>query len=134
MWSLLSSLALANPANTTVRVVDPYARATVTPSSAGFLVLNNTDTVAHAVVGAASPLVKTVEIHVMETGADGAMTMRPIPRIDLAPGASATLAPGGMHLMLIGVTAPLADGGKLPLTLTFEDGTTSALELPVRKP
>ena len=39
--------------------------------------------------------------------------------IPIPAGATVTLQPGGLHVMLIGLTAPLAQGGRVPLTLRF---------------
>ncbi|PKP62731.1 MAG: hypothetical protein CVT86_07040, partial [Alphaproteobacteria bacterium HGW-Alphaproteobacteria-8] len=50
---------------------------------------------------------------------------------DLAPGAPAVLAPGGLHVMLMGLTAPLAAGDALPLTLIFEKAGSVTLSAPV---
>lgn len=46
--------------------------------------------------------------------------VRPSCLVDLQPGEAAVLRPGGLHVMLIGLRAPLKEGEKFPLTLTFE--------------
>jgi periplasmic copper chaperone A len=52
---------------------------------------------------------------------NGVMKMRPLADgLTLPPGKSITLAPGGYHIMLMGLTAPLKSGEKVPVTLTFE--------------
>ena len=48
------------------------------------------------------------------------MRMRPLAGIALEPGKPVTLAPGGYHVMLMGLKAPLKQGDQFPLTLTFE--------------
>ena len=58
--------------------------------------------------------------------------MRPVDAIEIDPGAPVVLQPGGLHLMVIGLGEPLAEGATLPLTLTFERNGESALELPGR--
>lgn len=45
--------------------------------------------------------------------------MRPIPALDLKPGATVALTPGGYHVMSLGLKHPLKDGDSFPLTLTF---------------
>lgn len=50
----------------------------------------------------------------------GMMQMRPVDRIDIPAGQSVALKPGGYHIMLLDLQAPLETGGKLELTLTFE--------------
>ena len=48
------------------------------------------------------------------------MKMRPVGALELRPGAPTVLKPGGLHIMLMGVKAPLRQGETFPLTLTFE--------------
>lgn len=47
------------------------------------------------------------------------MKMRPVPSITIPPGQSVALKPHGYHLMLIGLKAPLKQGERLPVTMTF---------------
>ncbi|MBW8859702.1 MAG: copper chaperone PCu(A)C, partial [Caulobacter sp.] len=51
--------------------------------------------------------------------------------VTLAPGAKVAFAPGGYHLMLMGLTRAQAVGGKVPLTLVFADGRRVKIELSV---
>jgi periplasmic copper chaperone A len=52
---------------------------------------------------------------------NGVMTMRPIEGgLTIAPGGTAKLSPGGNHLMLVELDAPLRQGEQVPVTLTFE--------------
>ena len=52
---------------------------------------------------------------------DGSMGMSPVSEIPVAAGGSATLEPGGFHIMLIDLTEPLVVGQKIDLTLTFRN-------------
>ena len=54
----------------------------------------------------------------------GAMTMRPVAAIAIAADASTVLKPGGYHIMLIDLKAPLKAGESIPLILTFEKAGT----------
>ncbi len=64
---------------------------------------------------------------------DGVMTMRPIAKgVAIAPGKSVSFAPGGFHLMLMGLKAPLKQGDKVPLTLTFAKAGTVNIALDVQ--
>ncbi len=56
---------------------------------------------------------------------------RPVPAIDLPPGQTVTLAPGGLHLMLIGLTHELRQGERVPVTLTLERGGSLTVPLEV---
>lgn len=133
MFWLWLSFARGEPADHAVRVIDPYVRLSVSRTSAAYLVLENTDTVEHSLVGASTGVAKTVEIHTMEPGPRGVMQMRPVPRLSIAPGQSISLAPGGNHLMLIDLLGPLKEG-TVPIVLRFEDGASITVDAPVRRP
>ena len=62
------------------------------------------------------------------------MQMRPVEGgFTVAPNTYLELAPGGLHLMLIGLTAPLEAGNTLDLVLEFEHAGEVALTIPVRE-
>jgi copper(I)-binding protein len=48
------------------------------------------------------------------------MRMREVPSIEIPPGRTVTFGPGGLHLMMIGLTRPLRQGETVPVTLRFE--------------
>ena len=54
--------------------------------------------------------------------------MRRIDGVDVDPGATAVFAPGGLHIMLIKLKAPLKEGESFPLTLTFEKAGSMEVE------
>jgi copper(I)-binding protein len=83
-------------------------------------------------IAAASPAAQAVELH---TSLDqvGVMKMQRIETIPVAPDAPAELAPGGRHVMLIGLAAPLEEGMTVPLTLTFERAGEVTLDVAVAK-
>jgi len=64
---------------------------------------------------------KKVEIHEMAV-IDGVMTMRPVQQgLAIGAGQAVRFAPGGLHLMLVGLTAPLKQGDLIQLSLKFEN-------------
>ena len=76
---------------------------------------------ATALISASTPVAEVTEIHVMTT--DGKMMrMKKIDRLPIPTNGSATLQPGGNHLMLIGLKRDLAPGDSLALTLAFANG------------
>lgn len=81
-------------------------------------------------VKAASPVARVVELHFMRM-ADGMMEMRELEQIELPKGTPVSLEPGGMHVMLIGLKAPIKVGDKVPLTLTLKDAKGGGKTLPV---
>ncbi len=103
-----------------VAVTRPYARATAAGQSvgAGYLTLTNPGA-ADRLLSASAPVSQTVELHTMSM--DGTvMRMRQVDAIELPAGRTVELKPGGLHLMLMGLKAPLAAGSQFPLTLRFE--------------
>jgi copper(I)-binding protein len=102
-----------------VTVADAWARATVAGQTTAGAYATFTSASDAFLVGAASPFAERVEIHHMSLEG-GVMRMRPVERIELPARKAVRLAPGGLHLMLIGVSRPLRAGERLPLALTFE--------------
>lgn len=130
-----TALAEGNAAAAKITAEDPYVRLLPPqqPNTAAFVVLKNADRKDHKLVKAASNVARTVELH--EHAKDGGvMKMRPVKDITLKAGGAMALQPGGYHIMLIGLERPLRAEQKVPLTLTFEDGTTLVLDAPVRRP
>jgi len=83
-------------------------------------------------IAAETPVAAVTEIH-EHRHANGVMQMREIPGgLLLTAGSTVTMAPGGYHLMLIGLKSPLVEGSNIPIKLTFEKAGTIELEIPVR--
>lgn len=114
-----------------IHIGHPWARATApsAPNGAAYLSLNTTGP-ADALVSAASPVAKKVELHT-HLHENGVMKMRPVENIPVAPGAPAKLQPGGLHIMLLGLEKPLTAGTKFPLTLTFQQAGTITVDVQV---
>jgi copper(I)-binding protein len=68
-----------------------------------------------------------------EGGMSGAMTMRPINELALPAGETVQLKPGGYHIMLIDLVAPLEVGQTFDLTLSFGSGATKSVSVEVRE-
>lgn len=115
----LLALVIAGPALAQVTVKDAWVRATVTQQKAtgAFMQLQSASNA--RLVEARSPVAGVVEIHEMVM--DGStMRMRAVPGLDLPAGRSVELKPGGYHVMLMDLKAPIAAGQDVPLTLVFE--------------
>lgn len=102
------------------------------PNTGAFLSFHNPTEQHAALLSASSPAAKTVELHT-HVQEDGQFKMRQIDRIDVAPDQMVKLAPGGLHIMLIGLTGDLTEGDEVALTLSFEGGHTTELKVPVKK-
>ncbi|HYC02006.1 MAG TPA: copper chaperone PCu(A)C [Azospirillaceae bacterium] len=134
---LLAGLLAAGPAPAAdggLTVTQAWARPTTSTAKAGavFVTLTNKGA-ATVLVGAETPAAERVELHthVME----GAVArMRPVESIPVPAGGTATLAPGGDHLMLFGLRKGLAVGDRLPVTLRFQGGASVRTEAEVLAP
>jgi hypothetical protein len=94
-------------------------------------VIDNGGTAADALLTASTPLAAKVEIH--ETTTSGGMTgMHPVDRLEIPAGGTVRLEPGGVHLMLMGLTGPVEPGTTVSLELRFEHAGTIVVQAPVR--
>ena len=104
----------------------PWSRAT--PGGAkvagGYLKITNTGRETDRLTGGSLPRAGRVEIHEMAV-ADGVMRMRPLPAgLEIKPGETVELKPGGLHLMFMDLTAGLKSGENVKGTLVFEKAGT----------
>lgn len=84
------------------------------------MVITNNGAEADALIAARSPVAAAVELHGHEAGEDGVMRMRKVDRVEIPGGGSVEFASGGLHVMMIGLTAPLSVEEVFPVTLVFE--------------
>lgn len=117
-----------------VHVMEAWSRATPpgTDVGVGYLTVHNMGRTPLKLLGASSPRAKQVEMHETRVDAKGVSTMRPLKEVTVASGTSAEFSAGGRHLMLVGLTAPLVAGEKVPLTLRFEGQAPVEVQLDVR--
>jgi copper(I)-binding protein len=110
----------ASSAYAQVSIDNPWARATVTgqPVGAVYMTINSPTKV--TLLKGETAAAKEVQFHTMQHH-DGVMKMRNHGPIQITPGKPAELAPGGIHLMLMGLKAPLVAGESIKLKLTFKD-------------
>jgi len=115
-----------------VAVQDAWARVTVAGQQAGGVFMRMQATEPLRLVGGSSPVAGAVEIHEMKLEGD-VMRMRPLRELALPAGKAVELRPGGLHVMLQDLKAPLLAGSQVPLTLVFRDarGAERKLELQV---
>jgi len=119
---LFSGAAIAHDYQVkSLRVSNPFARATPPGAkvAGAFMTIKNVGTDADRLVSASSPIAGLVEIHEMAMDG-GMMKMRALKGIDLKPGATVELQPGGYHVMLEDLKQPLKQGEQIPVQLTFE--------------
>jgi len=117
-------------------VSNAWARASAGAAKAGgaFLAVHNGNEHAHTLLSASSDVAKRVELHT-HTMIDGMMKMREVKDgIPLPAGSTVMLQPGGYHVMLMGLHAPLKEGTTFALTLTFDNGKDVTVDVNVQSP
>lgn len=130
LWPL--SLAAQVGAGGPVAASDAWAPPSLAGArnGAAYVTLVNHGGAAERLVGASTPVAAKAELHRDEMEG-GVMRMRPAGPLALAPGERLTLAPGGLHLMLIGLKQPLKPGDRFPVTLSFEHQPPLTIEATV---
>jgi copper(I)-binding protein len=120
--ALATPAVAARPSAAPVEVVQAWSRPAVAGGTAvGYLTLVNHGRSPVALVKAESPLARKAEIH-RSAMAGGVMSMTATPSVAVPPGGTVRFAPGGYHLMFLGLSKTLAPGDRLPATLRFSDG------------
>jgi len=122
-----ASSAAAEPLTITdawIRATPPGAR-----TAAAYLTIANTGT-ADRLLGGTTPAARSVEVHT-HVDERGLQRMVRLAELGLPAGETVRLTPGGLHLMLVDVAAPLAAGASVTLSLHFAAAGTLELEVPV---
>lgn len=120
--------------NAAIVVEGAYLRTTTATSQTGaaFLVLTNATGTDDRLLGARADIAERVEIHTHDQDANGVVRMsRVADGIELPDGASHAFKRGGDHLMFMGLSAPLAQGQIVPVTLQFESAGEVEIQIPV---
>jgi copper(I)-binding protein len=100
--------------------------------TAAFLTFVNTGSVPVRVTGGRTEAAKRLA-PMITTKEEGRLGMKDVTYLEVPAGGRLTLAPGGDHLMLYGLKAPLTVGQKIPLVLKLEPGGTLTVEAVVAK-
>lgn len=116
-------------------VYDAWIR-TAPPGSttlAGYATLTNTGDAPLSVLTVQSEAFRQSSIHetILERGI---AKMHELPRVDLAPGATITMKPGGAHLMLTEPRHPIVAGEKAQIVFLLADGTRVETYFDIVKP
>jgi len=128
--ALLLVCAGASQAQVQVQVKDAWARSSVQGQTATGAFMSLTSAEGARLVGASSPVAGVVEIHEMSMEGN-VMRMRPVPGIDLPPGRSVVLKPGGYHVMLLDLKRPLKVGERVPVELRLETRDKRLVSQPI---
>ena len=117
-----------------IAIGHPYSRTTAPGQSTGgaYLRLENRGP-ADKLVSASTPVAQGIEMHEMRMAGE-MMQMREVSVIELPSNRPVVLQPGGLHLMLVGLKAPLNKGDKFPLTLKFQRAGEVTVDVVVETP
>jgi copper(I)-binding protein len=115
-----------------LEIKTPWARATPGHAENGAVYLTIISPTADRLTAASSPVAKKVELHTMSMQG-GVMKMRPLAAIVIPAGQPVTLSPGGIHMMLEGLTQPLREGQPFPLTLSFDHAGPQQVTVAIEK-
>lgn len=118
-----------------IQISRPWARTspTLAGRAGGYFTVTNKGREADRLIAAESAAASKIEIHAIKVIGYG-IRMRLMEKgLGLPPDTAITLKPRGYHL-LMEITAPLAPGQRVPVTLTFEKAGTRQVELVVEAP
>ena len=124
--------AFAGPA--TLVLSDAWVRALPPgqPNTAAYLVIANSGDVPVSIIAASSPIAERVEMHTTRE-VDGYQRMELVAQVDLESGQRTEFAPGGTHLMLLGLSAMPDEGDEVRLCLQLAGGDEVCTRAAVRK-
>lgn len=121
MLSLSPAQAHGDDHDGGIEISNAWARKTSrTVSAAIYLTVKNGGHHLEEITGASSDLANRTMIH-RSFEEDGVMRMEHAEGVPIAPGETFKLEPGGYHIMLMGLSAPLKEGDAFPITLSFKE-------------
>lgn len=116
-----------------IDVSAPWTR----PASAGgmgvgYAKITNESSEPDTLIGASSDAAERAELHETTISAEGVASMKPVSSVEIAPGKSIELKPGGLHLMLIGLKEAIKEGETLKAKLNFKKAGAVEVEFAVK--
>jgi copper(I)-binding protein len=128
----LAGSAWAQPAP--IAVTEAWSRASTPSAQTGAIYVTVTAAEPDRLTAASTPYATKAEVH-ESTVTNGVVEMRPVPGgLPVTPGAPIHMAPGGYHIMLLGLKQPLKQGEQVPVTLTFEHAGRVTVQADVAGP
>lgn len=90
------------------------------PTAAGYMAIANNGATPDRLIGVEVPVARSATVHRTEVSADGVARMLPLEAVDIPADDTVLFEQGAMHVMLMGLSAPLHEGDMVPATLIFE--------------
>jgi copper(I)-binding protein len=116
-----------------VMVMEAFARASATPvakSGAAYVTVMNHGAKADRLLSVMTPVASHADVH--KTVMEGEiMKMEPAGVIDIPAMGMLEMKPGGLHIMMMGLKAPLKEGSEIDVTLVFETAGEVKVKVPV---
>lgn len=136
MTALMLNISLSAPALAgaeDVIVEGAWSRASIGTSRPGaaYMTIRNTGDEAVTLTEIRTDLAMMPEIHRSSTNDQGVSSMAPAGEIEIGPGETVALEPGGLHAMLMRLQRPMIEGERYKLTLVFSDGGAVVVEVPI---
>jgi hypothetical protein len=120
----IGDLSISHP---TIRATVPGAKV-----AAGYLMITNNGETADRIIGGQAEFAGKLELHEMKM-VDQVMKMRPLTNgVDLQPGTTVMLKPGGNHIMFMKLDGALKEGEMRPVMLEFEKAGLVTLSFQVK--
>jgi periplasmic copper chaperone A len=129
---LAAVLPMAVLAQSAIKVERAWSRAAPQGGVGALFMTVTDDGGADQLVGVSTPLADRVELH-ESSNDNGVMKMRRVEKLPVSSGKPLILAPGGYHVMLMGLKQPLREGDSFPVTLAFEKAGTVPTEVTVAR-
>ena len=120
--ALAACTAVTTPTADSLTVSGAWARP-AEGMSAAYLQISNNGRFPVQLTSVTTAAAAAAELH-ETTMDDDVMRMRPVAAIAIPSGKTVRLEPGGSHIMLLNLAAPLVEGETISLTLTFDNGVT----------
>jgi copper(I)-binding protein len=117
----LFGLILTFPAFADILIENPWIRASTGPNAALFMKLINTSSKPEKLINAQIEKCSYTELHTHLEN-EGIFRMVEVDSIDIPGSGENELKPGGQHVMLMKIHAPLQEGDHVPVILSFQDG------------
>ncbi len=117
-----------------LEISQPWTRATAPTAKAGggYVTITNKGTTPDRLIAVRSAVSDKAEIHEMKMEGN-VMRMRELAKgLEIPPGATVELKPGGYHIMFMDLKAPMAKDAKVPVTLVFEKAGSIDVDLVVQ--
>jgi len=134
--AMMSNTTTTFAASTTQNIIVDDIRARpslgMAKNSAAFFTAHNNTDKDNKLMSAAGDVAKKIQLH-NHLRENGMFKMRRVDSIAMPAHGEAKLAPGGYHVMLIGLNRKLKIGDTFKLKLTFANGETQTITVPVMK-